>query len=299
MRTENCEMKNKLIVILGPTCTGKTALALKLREELNGAIISADSRQVYKGMSIGTGKSGDGVGCYDLINPNELFTVVDWAKVAKAAIEKIVSQGKMPIVVGGTGFYLDILTGRATVAGVMPDEKLRLKLNGLTAKKLFDKLEKLDPVRANAIDKNNPVRIIRAIEVASTGKSKESNNLSYDCAPIYIGLTAPRAILYKRADNFVNSLVPCGILDEIKNLIEAGYENSKPMSGLIYNEFFKFIKGENTLEDAITRCQYDMHAYIRRQLTWFNRNSEVTWFNICDKDLYEKVRTCIQSNYGT
>jgi len=292
-------MKNKLIIILGPTCTGKTVLALRLREELNGAIISADSHQVYKGMDIGTGKSGDNISCYDLVNPNESFTVVDWAKVAKVAIEKTVLQGKTPIVVGGTGFYLDILTGRATVSGVMPNEKLRLKLSSFTSKKLFDKLEKLDPIRASVVDKSNPTRLIRAIEIASGKKSNEIADLSCGYEPLYIGLTAPRAVLYKRADNFVNSLVPLGIIDEIKSLITAGYGNTKPVSGLIYNEFFKFVKGENTLEDAITRCQYDMHAYIRRQLTWFNRNPNVMWFNICDKDLYEKVRTCIQSNYGT
>ncbi|MBU4380607.1 tRNA (adenosine(37)-N6)-dimethylallyltransferase MiaA [Candidatus Parcubacteria bacterium] len=311
-------MSNKLIVILGSTCTGKTSLAIKLCKELNGEIISADSRQVYKGMDIGTGKlplresaitykKGEGfwtidgikIRCYDLVTPNQNFTVVDWAKVAKAEIESAIRRGKTPIVVGGTGFYIDVLTGRATVSGVSPNSNLRNSLQALSTDQLLEKLKALNPERIRTIDKNNPIRLMRAIEIACETKSKMNENLSYNCEPVFIGLTASRDVLYKRADSFVSNLLNLGILTEIENLVNSGYEKTRPMTSLIYSEFYNFFQRHDSLENTITKSNFDLHAYIRRQLTWFNRNPDVLWFNVCDKNLYEKVKLAIQSNYGT
>jgi len=305
---------SKIIVVLGPTSTGKTSLAIKLCQEFNGEIVSADSRQVYKFMDIGTGKlpsdpnlkvvKGDGfwdqdgikIRAYDLALPTANFTVVDYARVAKEETESIIRRGKVPFLVGGTGFYIDVLLGRSPVSNISPDWKFRESLKDISAEELVKKLKLLDPRALESIDKNNPVRLIRALEIAQAEKSsvtKVFKPLSFPT--LFIGLTASRNILFRRGDLFVDDLLKRGILQEVEFLIQHGYKNSRPLAGLIYDQFVKFSVGETTLEESLERAKFDTHAYIRRQLTWFNRNTVVTWFNIEKDNLCASVKSHIQS----
>ena len=290
--------KRKAIVILGPTCTGKTSLALKIAKQVNGAIISADSRQVYKFMDIGTGKMPtnknstikkdknkwqiDGIDMYlyDLVFPNEDFSVSVFVEKAKQVIEQIIAQGKVPIIVGGTGFYIEVLTSQQNVYPVQPDTILRQELQGLKLEHLQAELLKLNPERFNEIDIQNPVRLIRAIEVAKSGKSEESIGLT-GFEYLKIGLKADREILFSTADKWVNDILEIGLIDEVKELVSRGYKNTQPMQGMIYKTVISYLNGEIVLkEQLVEQIKFEMHNYIRRQQTYFNKIKEVTWYDI-------------------
>lgn len=301
-----------MIIICGPTSTGKTSLAIKLCKEFNGEIISADSRQIYKYMDVGTGKipiNADfsvirnvgkweinkiNIWGYDLINPDNYFSAYDYATYALKKIKQVQTT-KTPFLVGGTGFYIDSVTGVTRLSGVKPDFERRKSLETTPTKNLLNKLKRLNYEVYEKVDKKNRVRIIRALELELNKKSN-SNPLQYleNTNISYIGLTASRDILYQRVDDWVESIW-ASLVEEVKVLIAEGYKNSNPMKGIVYKTAIKFIDENIPCSEAKQEMKYNLHAYIRRQLTWFKKNEHIKWFDIVDTDIYEKVKTYVKT----
>ncbi len=310
-----------LIVVCGPTCTGKTSLAITLAGEFGGEIISADSRQVYRYLNVGTGKIPGSfpkeavkvvgsaywfgavpVHLYDLVPPNVNLTVVEYAKKASEEIASCWRRGKIPFLVGGTGFYLDVVLGRMQPAGVPPNPKLREELEKKSLAELNQLLKGLDPKRLEAIDQKNPRRLIRAIEIAQavregsvdTKSTSEVENVVGE--PLVVGLTTLRGVLYQRADAWAQKIVGDGSLaTEVRDLISRGYGESPALQGIIYAPTLEFVSGKISQAELLARIQFDLHGYIRRQQTWFKKNPQVVWFDVTtegfDKQVAERVRS--------
>ena len=267
-------MKPKVIVILGQTATGKSDLAVKLAKKIGGEIISADSRQVYKGLDIGTGKITKkemrGIPHYllDVANPKEQFTVAEYQKKAIYAIAEILNKGKVPIICGGTGFYIDAVTHGMILPEVPPNKKLRKKLSTLSAIALFVILKKLDKVRAKSIDSKNKVRLIRAIEIAKTlGKVPKVKQDKPKYEFIKIGLYLPPEKLKARVEQRVKKMFKAGLLKEIQKLKKLGVSQKRLEEfGFEYN---------NPTEEKVIK---ETLKYAKRQMTWFKRDKEINWF---------------------
>lgn len=307
----------KLIVILGSTSTGKTSLAISLCRKFNGEIVSADSRQIYKYMNVGTNKGEvrireekDGsmwetkeipIWGINLVTPNESLTVAQYADYAKTKIKEIWQRQRTPFVVGGTGFYIDIVLGKQEIARIPPNPALRNQLEKLSPPELFQRLQKLDPARASLIDKNNPRRLIRAIEIATAGgaviKKEQGFSRRFEEAveTLTIGLTAPREILYTRADNWVEAIFHQNIEQEVKDLVEKGYRKSPAMQGIVYKTVIDLVDGRISPEQAKQTIKFDLHAYIRRQITWFKRDRRINWFDIAEPDFDKEVEMLVKS----
>ncbi len=308
----------KLVVIVGPTSTGKTSLAIKLCKRFSarggGEIVSADSRQIYKFMDAGTGKlplskgskikKGDGywiidgvyVHLYDVVEPDRKFSVARFKDAATKEIESMWRRGKVPFLVGGTGFYLAAVLGETEFPRVPPDWKLRKELEKLSTGELFEKLKKLDPKRAKTIDPKNPRRLIRAIEVVLNAPSGPVPLADLSVADtLKIGLTADRETLYRRADRWAEAIVNDGLLDEVQDLINRGYKNTPPMKGIIYQAAVGHLDGKISQEEMLERIKFDLHGYIRRQLTWFKRDKEIRWFDVSEPKFGEKVEKMVES----
>lgn len=268
-------MKKKIIVILGQTATGKSDLAVKLAKKLNGEIISADSRQVYKGLDIGTGKITKkemrGIPHYllDVINPKHRFTVAEYQKKAKSVVANIIKRNKIPIICGGTGFYIDAITEGIILPRVLPNKKLRQTLEKKSLQQLLKILIKLDRKKAKNIDKNNKVRLVRAIEIAKalgqipTLKKKKS---SYKF--IKIGLYLPPDKLKKKIEKRVKKMFEDGLLNEIKKLKKSGISDKRLRE-------LGFEYWQPTKERVISETL----KYAKRQMTWFKRDKEIQWFD--------------------
>ena len=304
--------KNKVYIVLGPTSSGKTSLTIDLCKKLNGEIISADSRQVVKYMDIGTGKlpinvtypiercdkkwiiDSVNVWGYDLTIPDKYFSGVDWAKFALTKAQRMIEKGKKVFLVGGTGFYIDLFTGKVRPALTKPNFELRKELESLTIKQLCYRLTTLDKRAVEKIDKNNPVRLIRAIE-KKLSQNEKITPLPYlkDCTFNLIGLTAPRKVLYNKADVWAEEIWKNGLIEETRNLINMGFENSAKLQGLVYKSVLSYIGQKVTRQEAVQHTKYDLHAYIRRQQTYFKKNPEITWFDITADDFKEKIYTVV------
>jgi tRNA dimethylallyltransferase len=307
METNKKMKRNKVFIILGPTSSGKTSLALELCQRFNGEIISADSRQIYKNMDIGTGKlpvgkdarleklgtnwilNGVKIWGYDVTTLDKFFSGYDFSLFALEKAKEILKSGKNVFLVGGTGFYIDIFTGRVKPSKVKPDLELRESLNLMSLEGLQEKLCSLSMKVFEKTDKNNKVRLIRALE---REVSKEINEVEIpylkNCDFVYIGLNAPREVLYKRADLLVEEVFKAGVVDEVKRLIDLGHGKSPKLQGLIYKSVVQFIDGKLSKEDAIQQAKYDIHQYIKRQLTYFRKNEDIFWVDI-SKDDYKKI----------
>lgn len=295
-------MNNKpLVVICGPTCTGKTFLAYNLCQKFNGEIVSADSRQIYKGMDIGTGKHTLEKGnvkthLQDIRNPDELLTAWEYLNLARATIEEIWNKDKLPFLVGGTGFYIDLVLGDKQVSSVPANPKLRKGLEKLPIQELFTKLVGLDPERAKNIDKHNPRRLVRAIEVALNRKesSIRLHKAQFGFC-LKIGLTAPRDLLYERADSWVNAIVFDGLLEEVKTLRRLGYSNFDPLKGFIYKEVGEFLDKVLKKNEMVEKIKFAMHSYIRRQLTWFRKDKKIHWLDISEPGFDKEAENLVSS----
>lgn len=268
-------MKPTVIVILGQTATGKSALAVKIAKKVNGEIISADSRQVYKGLDIGTGKitkkemRGIPHHLLDVVSPKKKFTVTEYQKKAIYAIAEIAKKEKVPIIVGGTGFYIDAVTKGIVFPEVPPNSKLRKNISKLDGRQLLMMLQKLDKERAKNIDVNNKVRLVRAIEITKAlGKvpSLVTENPKYKF--IKIGLYLPIDKLEKKVNTRVKKMFKDGLLKEIKKLKKSGMSN-KRLRELGFEYF------EPTEEKVIT----ETIKYAKRQMTWFKRDKEIMWLD--------------------
>ena len=272
--------KPKVIVILGQTATGKSALAVKISKALavsgiESEIISADSRQIYKGLDIGTGKilkkemKGVPHHLLDVVNPKNKFTVAEYKKLAEEEIEKIIARGKTPIICGGTGFYIDAITKGVIFPEVPPNLKLRKILEKKSASELFKMLQKFDSVRAKNIDQKNKVRLIRAIEIVKAlGKVPKIKEIKPKYEFIKIGLYLPENKLKNKIQKRVKKMFADGLLKEIKKLKKSGISNKRLKE-------FGFEYFEPTEEKVILETL----KYAKRQMTWFKRDPEIKWFD--------------------
>lgn len=297
---------NRLVIVCGPTATGKTAVAASLAKKFNGELISADSRQVYRGMDIGTGKDsaflqGVPLWMYDVVGPDESFSVSQYQKKANVYIEEIRKTKKLPIIVGGTGLYIQSLIQTVPTMGVAPDMNLRKKLNEYSIEKLQELVQNKYPEvwkKLNNSDRNNPHRLIRKIELGRAGITGLKKPLVASQDICWVGLTAPFPYLYKRIDNRVERRVEQGVVDEVRSLIKRGYGwELASMSGLGYREWKEYVDGNTTMEDVIQKWKYDEHGYARRQMTWFKRNKSIHWFDISRKRQIEAIESYVDTWY--
>ena len=277
---------NKIIIILGPTASGKTDLSIKLAKKFNGEIISADSRQVYKGMDIGTGKitkkEMEKIPHYllDVYNPKKRFTISDYKRLADKAINDIFKKGKIPFIVGGTGFYIQSITDGFSMPQVKPDWNFRKKLEKQSAQKLFEKLKKLDPKRAENIDRYNKRRLIRAIEIVVKTKKPvpEITNTIPPFKILFLGIKKPQKELNQLIEKRLLKRLESGMLDEAKRLKRSGVSFKRMEEfGLEYRYMALYLQKKITYEEFINRLQKEIEHYAKRQMTWFKRNKRIKW----------------------
>lgn len=282
----NLKNKPKIIVVLGQTATGKSDFAVQLAKKEGGEIISADSRQVYKGMDLGTGKITRkemlGVPHYllDVASPKKVFSVSDFKKLADKKIGDIFARGKTPIICGGTGFYIDAVVDGVMLPEVAPNIKLRKILEKKSAEKLLEILKELDPGRAKNIDVKNKVRLIRAIEIAKAlGKvPKVKSQTKYEV--LKIGLTLPDETLKDKIKTRLLARIKKGMLREIKKLHEGGVSWKRmEMLGLEYRYGALYLQGKLTKQEMIEKLNTEIWHYAKRQKTWFKRDKNIVWID--------------------
>lgn len=294
-------MKKPLIILTGPTAVGKTKASIGLAKALNGEIISADSMQVYKYMDIGSAKirseEMQGIKHYliDELEPDEEFHVVRFQQMAKQAMEEIYAKGKVPIVVGGTGFYIQALLYDIDFTENDEDTEYRKELEILVKEKsaefLHDMLKEVDPASADSIHANNVKRVIRALEFYKLTGQKISEHNEKERAKespyqfCYFVLNDDRQLLYDRIDLRIDKMLEAGLLEEVSALKNKGYtKDMVSMQGLGYKEILDYLNGECTLEEAIYILKRDTRHFAKRQLTWFRRERDVIWV---DKNKYD------------
>lgn len=295
--------KQKILVITGPTASGKSALAVELARAFNGAVISADSRQVYKGLDIGTGKitkremKGVPHYCLDLASPKKTLTAHDFVLQASRSLERIVRADMLPIVAGGTGFYIDALLGGVALPSVAPDPALRSRLGKKSVAELFSMLRELDPSRAKRMDtpseRNNKVRLIRAIEIARALGTQGAPDKKGMYEPLWIGITLPLKALEKRIHTRLMARMKAGMAAEAKRLHEKGlsYKRMDEL-GLEYRALAQYLQGKISKAEMLEALERDIRRYAKRQLTYWKRNKKIQWFSPKDT---AKIRRSVHS----
>lgn len=287
--------KNTVIIICGPTASGKTSLSIDLAKKIDGEIISADSMQIYKDMDIGTAKPTiqemEGIKHYliDCVLPSTRYSVADFKRDSVNAIEEIFKCGKVPIVVGGTGLYIDSLIYGIDYNEMQVDMEYRNFLdkqaeeNGL--EQLYDMAKKIDPEAMEKISPNDKKRICRVLEIFnSTGKTKtqleaESRKKALPYKFKVFAIDMPRDVLYDRINRRVDIMIKDGLIEEVKTLINKYSSMPTAMQGLGYKEIVQFLNGEYSKEEAIEKIKMESRRYAKRQLTWFRRNKEIIWLD--------------------
>ena len=286
---------NRLVALVGPTAIGKSQLAIHLAQTFNGEIVSADSRQVYRYMDIGTAKPTPQElslvphHLINIVNPDEDFSLAQYQELAYRAVEDIQRRKKLPLLVGGSGLYIwSVLEGWG-IPQVPPDHEFRHSLEEKAARvgkdKLYQELVEVDVMAAQRIDRRNVRRIIRALEVYQ-GTERSSSQLPHKQAPpfstLIIGLTTDRAELYRRVDMRVDEMIQRGWINEVKRLVDRGYDFTLPaMSGIGYKQLGMFLIDELSLADAIQQIKFETHRFVRHQYSWFRlKNDKIRWFDI-------------------
>lgn len=304
-------MAQKVLVIVGPTAVGKTALSIKLAHEFNGEVISGDSMQVYQGLDIGTAKvtptEMDGIPHYliDILRPDQQFTVADFVSMSQTKLAEIGAQQKLPLIVGGTGLYVQALLDNFGLGATtqFTDEQVRADLEAFAAKEgkqaLWDRLAQLDPQAAQKIPVNNVRRVVRALEVCQVSGqlfSAQADSASGDYDPLIIGLNTERQVLYQRINQRVDLMVKAGLVDEARQLYQAGGTKLAAGKGIGYKELYPYFAGTAPLADCVERIKINSRHYAKRQLTWFRNRMEVNWFDIVsDPDQQEQIKQLIAS----
>lgn len=284
-----------LIVIIGPTSSGKTDLSLRLARQYNGEIVNADSRQIYEEMAIGTGspipldyKRKDKIYLINNIphhlfntkKPNQKFSLSQYKKLALKTIKEIQKRDKLPILVGGTGLYINAIIDNLNIPKAPPNQKIRKRLEKHTEKYLFKKLEKVDLKSAKVIGPQNKRKLIRALEVYEiTGKPFSVQQIKGKQLfnTLQIGIKINREKLYNKIDERVDEMIKIGLIRETKQLSQKYNSNLPAMSGIGYFEISSYLKNEMELEEAIQKIKFRTHQYARRQITWFKRNEKIKW----------------------
>ena len=298
-------MKPPLLVLTGPTAVGKTKLSISLAKAINGEIISADSMQVYRHMDIGSAKirkeEMEGVPHYlvDVLEPEEEFHIVKFQQMAKEAMKEIYSRNKIPILVGGTGFYIQSVTKDIDFTEAEQETAYRQELETLALEKgsafLHEKLREVDPQSAEEIHENNVKRVIRALEfyeqngfpISQHNAEQKQRQSPYQLA--YFVLNAPRPLLYERIDRRVDEMIQEGLVKEVQTLKERGcHRGMVSMQGLGYKEILDYLEGNCSLEEAVRILKRDTRHFAKRQITWFKREEDVTWVNKDDFDYNEE-----------
>ena len=291
--------KPKVIVICGPTASGKTALSIELAKKINGEIVSSDSMQIYNHMDIGTAKPSEeemqGIKHYliDFVSPEERYSVADYKKDAKKAIKEILKKGKIPIIVGGTGLYLDSLIYEIEYQNIEFDESYRLELekqveeNGL--EKLYEEAKKIDPQAIEKISPNDKKRILRILEIYhATGKNKteqekESRKKEVEYDYKVYALNWDREKLYERINKRVDIMIEQGLIEEVKKIYNKYDKFPTAMQGLGYKEVVEYLEGKTIKEEMIEKIKQETRRYAKRQLTWFRKNKQTIWLDAQDK----------------
>ena len=291
--------KAKVIVICGPTASGKTALSIEVAKKINGEIISCDSMQIYKDMNIGTAKpTKEEMGeikhyLIDYVLPTERYSVAEYKKDAKKAIKEVIEKGKTPIIVGGTGLYVDSLIYEIEYPEIKFDEEYRKKIEkeveeeGL--EKLYEKAKKIDPIAIQKISKTDKKRIQRVLEIYhATGKTKtEQEIISRQKEPEYAykvyGLLWDRQKLYDRINLRVDIMIEQGLIEEVKTILKQYSKFPTAMQGLVYKEVVQYLNKEITKEEMIEKIKQETRRYAKRQMTWFRKNKQTIWLNAEDK----------------
>ncbi|TFJ94736.1 tRNA (adenosine(37)-N6)-dimethylallyltransferase MiaA [Lentibacillus salicampi] len=306
-------MKTKVISIVGPTAVGKTQLSIEIAKRFGGEIISGDSMQVYRGMDIGTAKIAEeekqGIPHYmiDLKHPEEPFSVAEYQKYVHQYIEEIDSHGKLPIIVGGSGLYIQSALYDYHFSDQGRDEqvtrRLESELNDQGADIMHKRLEEIDPDQAAKIHPNNHRRLIRALEIYETTgttmseyQKKQPVNSPYH--PIFIGLEMDRHLLYERINDRADLMLAHGLLEEVKTLYDQGYENNQAMRGIGYKEFIPYFKGERAFDDTVQVLKRNSRRYAKRQYTWFKNKMDVNWYATTSESREETIRIILTDLAG-
>ncbi len=286
--------KAKVIVIGGPTASGKTALSIELAKKINGEIVSADSMQIYKEMDIGTAKPDEdekqNIKHYmlDFISPEVRYSVADYKKDAKKCIREIVGKGKTPIVVGGTGLYIDSLIYEIEYPEIEVDLQYRKQLENLIEKegleKLYENAKKIDPQAMEKISQNDKKRILRVLEIYhQTGKTKTELEKESKKEPEFdyrmFAIDMDREHLYEKINKRVDIMIEKGLIEEVKNIYKKYEKMPTSLQALGYKEIVEYIEGKLTKEEAIEKIKLESRRYAKRQLTWFRKNKETIWLN--------------------
>ena len=287
--------KPKVIVICGPTASGKTALSIELAKKINGEIVSCDSMQIYRDMNIGTAKPTleemQGIKHYllDFVEPDKRYSVAEYKKDAEKAIEEILSKRKIPIVVGGTGLYVDSLIYGIEYQDIPLDEEYRNKLEQIANEKglevLYEKAKQIDEQAMQKISPNDKKRIMRVLEIyKAIGKTKteqeiesRKNEVKYDFKVFAINMD--REVLYDRINKRVDMMIEQGLIEEVQTIIQKYSEFPTAMQGLGYKEVVEYLNGKCSKEEMIEKIKMETRRYAKRQLTWFRKNKQTIWIN--------------------
>ncbi|MDI2588474.1 tRNA (adenosine(37)-N6)-dimethylallyltransferase MiaA [Psychrobacillus sp. NEAU-3TGS] len=302
--------KPVVLAIVGPTAVGKTALSIELAKTFNGEIINGDSMQIYRELSIGTAKiteeEMEGVPHHllDIKDPTESFSVAEYQKIVREKIEEIAARGKLPIIVGGTGLYIQsVLYDFRFTEQPKIDASLQKELEKLPSDELFNRLRKLDPEAASEIHPNNIQRVIRAIErVELSGKQKKEIEQDHGQEKVYphyiIGLTTDREVLYERINKRVELMVEKGLLEEVKKLHEQGIRGVQSIQAIGYKEIYAYLDGFLTLEEALDNLKQNSRRYAKRQLTYFRNKMDIHWYDpfMDGKKIIKEITDFLQDN---
>jgi tRNA dimethylallyltransferase len=301
--------REKVVVIIGPTAVGKTKLSIELAKRLNGEIISGDSMQIYRHMDIGTAKvkpeEMDGIPHYmiDIKEPTEPFSTAEFQQLVRRYIHEISEKGKLPIIVGGTGLYIQSVLYDYQFSETGGDEAFRRELEELAERNgpetVFEKLKEVDPLSAERIHPNNVRRVIRALEIYHmTGKTMtesleaQNNELLYDA--VLIGLTMDREKLYNRINYRVDLMMEEGLLEEVKRLYDNGIRDCQSIQAIGYKELYDYFEQKTTLQEAVEALKTNSRRYAKRQLTWFRNKMDVTWFDVTNGEKTEEILQYIE-----
>ena len=305
---------NTVLVIAGPTASGKTALAVEAAHAFHGDILSADSMQIYRGMDIGTAKPsveerrGIPHHLIDVVSPDEPFTVADWQQAAQRSIRSILEKGRLPIVAGGTGLYVNSLVYNLQFNPAGADDGFRERMQALAREKgekaVHDLLHALDPESAAVIHPNNLVRVIRTLEVVSTtGEPMRQHHIRSRQSPspwrfVVFGLAPERATLYDRINRRVDRMIANGLAEEVRGLLNAGYARTlQSMRGIGYKELAAWMAGEVAYDVALEQIRQGSRRYAKRQMTWFSRLQGLSWMDPVAMEtdmMLRRIRECLE-----